>query len=468
MFSLTTSDIEQIDQTSLNILFEIGVRIDDESLYKRVLAAGGKAGWKSGYVSLSPEMVRDHIKMAPATAKFSDCTGKITDLKAGGKASFWTGAAMNYIKGKTSKAITANDLGEFARIADSLSTIYAVVGTSFEDVAPNARDFVGFRILAQNTRKHLRPLLFTPAGVKPILEMAQIIANNKPLSECPLVSFGYSCLSPLHWSHIPTSMWQLSSGHKIPVMVNGEPISGATSPVTLAGSIALSNAEILAGIVLIQILERGRPAIYNLGFAHTTDMRSGTCLSGTAECALMAHVGGRLAAYYKLPSASWMCTDSFLDDQQASLEKMLTGYAHLTGGINVIWGMGQLQSQKALSPVQLVIDNEVASLLHRYERGFEINDETLAMNVIKDVVCNSQDFISHEHTMKHFRNELSESKLLARTTRERWESAGARSLEDSAAEYVQNLLKNKDHRCLTEQQEKDILNVEKAALKSLA
>jgi len=462
---LTQQHIEQISSSSFRILEQIGVCIDNDVLRQKALKAGAKPGKRSNSVCFPEKMIGEYLSLAPSAARFADCKGNITLMQPGTEPKFWTGAALNYISGSQSHAITSGDLAQFTRIADSLPTVYATVGTSIDDIVPTARDFVGFRIMAQNTHKHIRPLLFTPKGVKPILEMAQVIAGGKPLAQCPLVSFGYSCLSPLHWSNIPVEMWIQSSGHKIPVMVNGEPISGSTSPVTLAGSIALSNAEILAGVIFLQLLEPGRPAIYNLGFAHTTDMRSGTCLSGSAECALMAYTGGRLAAYYNLPSASWMCTDSFMDDQQAAIEKVLTGMAHTLGGINVIWGMGQLQSQKALSASQLVMDNEVALALLRYNRGFEINEETLAYRVINDVVEKGGDFLSSDHTMDHFRNELSESPLLARTNRDKWESQGAQSLCDKADAYVKELLSNPAEPCLTDSQLSEIMKIEKTALK---
>jgi trimethylamine--corrinoid protein Co-methyltransferase len=463
----TDKHIEQVSSASFKILEQIGICVEHEVVYQKALKAGAKPGKRSGSLCFPAKMVREYLSLVPKAAKISDCKGNITDAYPGSMPLFWTGAALNYINGKESRAILSSDLAEFARIADSLPSVYAVVGTSLEDVLPTARDFVGFRIMAQNTQKHLRPLLFTPNGVKPILEMAQVITNGKPLEECPLVSFGYSCLSPLHWSNIPIEMWIQSSGHKIPVMVNGEPISGSTSPVTLAGSIALSNAEILAGVMLIQLLEPGRPAIYNLGFAHTTEMRSGTCMSGTAECALMAYAGGRLAAHYNLPSASWMCTDSFMDDQQAAIEKVLTGFAHTIGGINVIWGMGQLQSQKALSPVQLVMDNEVALAMQRWHRGFEVNEETLAYNVINDVVENKGDFLCSDHTMAHFRNEISESPLLARTNRDKWEAQGTKSLSDKAESYVKEYLKSPAKQYLNDNQLADIMKIEKAAMKTI-
>jgi len=464
MFDLRTDDIERLDHESLRILDAIGVRVDDERLRRDALAAGAKPGRGSDWIRLPPEMVREYVAMAPPAARFADCMGQVTSLGPGRMPTFWTGAALEYVRGKKSHPIGTSELAEFARIADSLDTVFAVTGTSLVDIPPTARDFVGFRILAENTRKHLRPLLFTPNGVPPILEMAEVIADGRSLEQCPLVSFGYSCLSPLHWSQIAVDLWRTSSGRKLPVMVNGEPIAGATAPVTLAGSIALGNAEILAGVVLLQILEPGRPIVHNLGFAHSMDMRTAACLAGSAECALMAYAGAKLAAYYGLPCASWMGSDSFLDDQQAAMEKMLTGFAHVLAGVNIIWGMGQLQSQKALSPVQLVMDDEVARALLRCRRGFDVSDETVAHEVIREVLEQDHEFLAHEHTLSHHRAELSESPLLARTQRELWEAQGATSLAERAAAHVEEILAEPAPCHLSDLQRRDLLAIERRAM----
>jgi len=467
MFQLSAADLDRIDQASLHILSDLGVRVDDEALRTLALKAGAKPGRAADVIRLPKKMVREYVAQAPATARFADVSGEVTEVGPGTRPTFWTGAALNYTVGQSTHPIRAADLGQFARVADALPMVFAVVGTSLAEVPPPARDFVGFRILAENTGKHLRPLLFTAAGVKPILDMAQVLAGGASLRQRPLVSFGYSCLGPLHWTQITADLWRNSAGHGLPVMLNGEPIAGSTSPVTLAGSVALANAEILSGVVLVQLLDPGRPVIHNLGFAHVTDMRTAACLAGSAECGLMAFAGARLAARYRLPSASWMCTDAFIDDQQASMEKMLTGFAHVLGGVNVVWGMGQLQSEKALSPVQLVMDQEVASALDRWWRGFQVTDESLALDVIRDVVEGGQEFLAHDHTMRHFRTELLESRLLARTRWELWEADGAKTLAERAADKMQSILAAPPAERLTADQRREIMDIERRALAAI-
>ncbi|MCX7591941.1 MAG: trimethylamine methyltransferase family protein [Kiritimatiellae bacterium] len=467
MFRLTAAQIDEIHSTSLRILEHIGVRLDDVAVRELTIRQGALPGHTNDVIRLPNRMVREFVSMAPRFVRLSDCQGRTVEIGPNGDSTFWTGAALNYKTRNECRPITREDLTQFARVADRLDTVFAVTGTSIAEVPPICRDIVGLRIIAENSRKHLRPLLFDPRNVKPMIEMAQIIGGGSTLREHPLISFGYSCLSPLHWSKTATDLWRESSGHGIPVMINGEPVAGATSPVTLAGSLALSNAEILAGVVLIQLLEPGRPVIHNLGFAHVTDMRTGGCLSGAAECALMAAAGAQMAAFYGLPSASWMGTDSLTDDPQASLEKALTGYAHLNAGVNIIWGMGQLESQKTLSPVQLLIDHEITRWLLRMKRGFSVDQTSLAYEVIREVIEQHGEFLSHDHTVVNFRTELSESALLVRTNRGRWEVEGRRGIVEKAEGLMLDLLKKPHIPALNDTQLEEIQGIEKKALRRL-
>jgi trimethylamine--corrinoid protein Co-methyltransferase len=320
-------------------------------------------------------------------------------------------------------------------------------------------DYAGFRIMAAHTRKHLRPLMFTSRGAEPLMEMAQVLAAGRSLAEYPVFSLGYSIVSPFHWVEIPLSTWYLTRGHKIPVMINGEPIAGATSPMTLAGSIAQSNAEILSGIIINQLLEPGRPCVYNLGFAHVLDMRTTLGLSGSPECALMAAAGGKMAAYYNLPSASWMSTDSCLENSQASAEKMMTGLVHAQHGINLIWGVGQLESQKSISLAQCVIDNEIAGYVKHFIRGFGLDAESLALEEI--LAQNFQgNYLESEHTLRHFRDVLHFPEVFRRDRRGGLEKLAELDADRRAEQKVRDILSAPTAPILTPEQDKELEKIE--------
>lgn len=118
--------------------------------------------------------------------------------------------------------------------------------------------------------------------------------------------------------------------------------------MSIAGSVAVGNAEILAGIIVNQALEPGRPVIYNLGLAHVFDTQHATAVTGGPENALFARASAELGRFYHLPSSSWVSTESVYDEQ-AALEKMFGFSSHLRHGVSLIWGMGQLESELTMS-----------------------------------------------------------------------------------------------------------------------
>jgi len=193
-------------------------------------------------------------------------------------------------------------------------------------------------------------------------------------------------------------------------------MAGASAPATLAGAAAVGNAEILAGLVVNQLLEPGRPCICNLGLAHIFDMRAAVAVTGGPENALLAQISTRMGRRYDLPSASWVSTESLSPDGQAALEKMFGFQSHMESGVNCIWGLGQLESELAISPEQAVIDNEMIGFALRYRRGFTTGSDELAVEVTRSVGI-AGSFLDQEHTAAHCRSEFFMPELLFRGRR---------------------------------------------------
>lgn len=458
--TLSKKDCGKIHSAGLDILHNVGVMVDNNIVYKLLCDAGAQAlDEKNRVVRITEKMVEEGLARTPKKIALCGRGGGHKNVSAGSEGLFWAGNAMFLATGKERKLINSEEFVQLTRVMDSLENVHATVGTSINDYPSNTRDFVGFRLMAENTNKHLRPVIFTPTGVKVIIEMADVLLDGKPLADNPIFSLGYSIVSPLHWSETSLEMFINSAGHKIPIMINGEPLVGGTAPVTLAGSIALSNAEILSGIVIHQLIEPGRPCVYNLGFAHVFDMASCISLSASPECSLMAGACAGMAGYYGLPSASWMCTESMTTDEQSAYEKTMNGMTHLLSGINLIWGVGQLESQLTMSLEQAVIDDEIIGQLRRLQKGFKVNDETIAMDIIKDVGLKG-DFLSHEHTLQNFKKEITYPKLLFRNKRDFWENSGKKNIQERAEEKVKEILFAKKQEYLTDSQKEKLKSIE--------
>jgi len=297
-----------------------------------------------------------------------------------------------------------------------------------EDVPPHRRDVAGLRIIAENSRKHIRVLCVTPRGMEALVRM-------KPVFPGAWFSVGFTAHGPLRWTNLALNIFAASAGHGIPATVNGEPMAGVTGPVSLAGTIALGNAVILSGSVINQMLEPGRPVIYNLGLAHTFDMKHATAVTGGPENGLFAKASACLGRFYRLPSSSWVSTESVFEDEQAGMEKMFGFLTHMSAGVNVIWGIGQLESEKTISLAQMVIDDEMVSFCRRYLAGFPADKEHLCADLIREVGI-AGSFLDTDHTLAEWRNHLYLPSLLNRRVRQNCPSA----LPEVARQKAEELL----------------------------
>lgn len=455
---LRAEDCARIHEASLGVLETVGVRVDDAQALALLERNGAMVATDPGTVRLPRALVRDCLSSCPPTARVTDRRGRLRALGPGGPAVFWTGNALYVARGPKRDELRTGDLAELTRIAEACPEIDGMVGTSVADFPPPARDVVGFREMARNTAKHLRPCIFTPQGASAIVEMAQVLAGGAPLREQPVVSFGYSIVSPLHWTSTGVGVMRNTAGHGLPLMLNSEPMGGGTAPVTLAGCLVLANADTLSGIVLAQLLERGRPLIYNVGFAHVLDMATGVALTGAPENALLQSAGADLARFHNMPSASWMSTESMIPDAQAAAETMMTGLAHAAWGVNVVWGAGNLESTLCMSAEKLVIDDELIGAIRRFVRGIPVNDETLALDVITELGHRAE-FLSHEHTLAHFQEAIRHSPLMVRSKRDAWARNGSLDMNGRAAERVREILSGAHEPQVSPEQERELTRI---------
>jgi trimethylamine--corrinoid protein Co-methyltransferase len=436
---------ERIHEASLALLSDPGVRVEQETVRGALLRAGGKPGAGAADVRLPREMVHDYLLLAPRAVTLTDRRGQESVLTATSEPLFWSCPGLYMWQGGRRRPFTSSDMAAMTRLLDRLENVHAVFGFSLDDVAPARRDVVGLNIMARNTAKHVRVLCFTPAGADTLVEVRPVVGDH------PWFSIGFTAHGPLRWTALALEIFRRTAGHGIPVSVNGEPMAGVSGPVTLAGAAAVGNAEILSGIVINQVLEPGRPCLYNLGLAHVMDMRSAIAVTGGPENHLLADVSAAMGRFYSLPSCSWVSTEAMCPDGQAALEKMFGWHAQMSSGVSLIWGLGQLESEMTISPAQAVIDNEMISYVRRYLRGVPVDEETLALDVLREVGIGGS-FLEHEHTLRHFRSELYMPSLLLRDRWAKWQSAGGKTLAERAEEVALGLMAGPADSGLTEEQ----------------
>lgn len=459
MSVLNAEQIQQVNENSLRLLENIGLRLENEAVQVRLLAAGAQPGAKAGMLRIPRQMVQEALAAAPRTVKLCSLDGTEVVLTPQGPSVFWTVNAIYAAEGNTVSPIDEAYFVKMCRVAQACDHVHATVAPAIADYPAHTRDYVGLRLLAEHTTKHLRPCIYTPDGTVAMREMGEVLAGGATLQERPVYSLGFTSVSPLTWSPFGLEVFVKSSGHGVPIMINAEPIAGATGPVTLAGALSLANAEALGGLVTLQLLEPGRPCVFNLGFGHVLDMKTAVTRTGCPECALLQAAGAEIARSHGLPSASWASTESMVPDAQAASEKTTMLQMHALSGVNIIWGLGQLESQRTISLPQMVIDDEIAGVALRLQRGLEVTEETLAYDVVAEL-GNKADYLGHDHTLRHYRAEIHYGRLTWTNRREPWEDAGSQDLLARAEARVAEILAAPEEPSLPEDVQDELRSIE--------
>jgi len=215
-------------------------------------------------------------------------------------------------------------------------------------------------------------------------------------------------------------------------------LSGATAPVTLAGCLALANAESLTGLVMAQLKREGAPFIYGGGVL-PMDMRTSIVAYGAPELQLAGAALADMAHFYTLPRFSGAgASDSKILDQQAMIEGTLSTLMQALCGANLVHDVGYLESGLTSSYEMVAAIDEVISMVKYIMSGVEINEETLALDVI-DRVGPGGNFIDDKHTLRHFRGGWF-PRLLDRKNYAAWASDGKQTMGDRLNKRVKEIL----------------------------
>jgi trimethylamine--corrinoid protein Co-methyltransferase len=250
-------------------------------------------------------------------------------------------------------------------------------------------------------------------------------------------------ISPLRFPETGLEILVACARYGLPLLFGPMVQAGATGPTTLAGTLALENAEILAGIAITQTLSPGTPVCHG-GIPHIMDMRHSQLSFGAPEQGLMAVAMVQVAQYYGLPSyINVGLSDSKCVDVQSGLERGMTLLMGALAGADTFGHMGILGTDQAGSLQQLIVDDRMAAYVKHVLNGFAVNEETMALDVIKEVGIGGN-FLGEEHTHQHFREELWFPLAFDRRRWDEWWEDGALTMADWALNRKGQILA--DHR----------------------
>ena len=447
---LTESQTHQVNEAVMDVLENLGLSQAIPSCIELVTKAGGQYT-SEGRLTFPRSLVEDTI--ADACRNYVLCgRDPKHDLElSGSKVHFGTaGAAVHVVDLKTRdyRESTLADLYDAARIVDQMDHIHffqrPLVCRDLE--VPLEMDLNTCYASISGTSKHVGTSWVLPDHFDKTMEMLHIVAGGEDQWRArPFVSCS-SCfvVPPLRFAEDACEVLEQTVRAGMPILLLAAGQAGATSPASLAGSVVQEVAETLAGLVYVNLIEKGHPAILGI-WPFVSDLRTGAMSGGSGEQAVLMAACGQMGRYYDLPTgiAAGMA-DSKLPDAQSGYEKGYTTSLAGHSGANMVYESAGMQaSLLGLSLEGFVIDNDMLGAVNRSIRGIEINDESMSIEVMRDVcVHGPKHYLGHDQTMTLMQKDYVYPTVGDRTSPKEWAELGSTDVIERSKQVVDNILSN--------------------------
>jgi len=446
---LSPEGIQTIHDASLTILEKTGMTYESglDETADMLANAGACIDRETKRIRFSRELILQHIAKAPSQVILYARDGKNDLDLTKHKVHLGTGgAAVKILDLDTgaSRASTLKDLYDLGRLVDRLENIHFFLRPCIPtDILEADYDVNMFYACLKATGKHVMSGVNDEAGLQRIIDMAAMLAGGQEqLRAKPFISIITSfAISPLKLCTQSTRIMQACNRQGIPVALSAAPMSGSTSPMTMAGTLAQLHAEQMAGITICQLTRPGAPLLYG-GIPGMANMATMGYSGGGVECGMMNAAIHQLAAHIRVPNYnSAGLTDAKLPDAQAGWEKAMTILLGAMGGSNYMHhSAGMLESMLTVAPEQFVIDDEIIGMACKVLKGIEVDADHLALEVI-DTVGPAGNFMMSPHTMKYMRSEYFQGNgITDRKSRHQWEQGGSTDTLERAKAIARKIL----------------------------
>jgi trimethylamine--corrinoid protein Co-methyltransferase len=451
---LTLDEVEAIHQSTLRVLGEIGIVLGHQEAQSVLLDAGARKN--GGRIRLPAALVEETVSQCPAQVTIRGRSGRSVTLGDGRLHWHNLGGAANVYeprKGQRRPAVV-QDVRDSTRLLDALENVDSI--TPFftpQDVPGPIMSLAMYRHALPHTTKPLQgPGVQTAGEVRHVLEMAAVVGTP----EESLV-LGISPISPLTFPDDVAGAIVEVARLGVPLDPLPCPTAGATAPMSLAGALTQQNAEVLATIVLAQLVRPGLPIIY-CGRLAMMEPRTGVSVWGGVELGLASAATVQIAHRYGLPvNVYGLSTNAHTLEIQNGYERALNAAIPGLAGADELSGVGEMEAGVTGSYAQMVCDNEIVGSIHRLRRGFAVNDDTLALEAMAAAMDGARNFLELRHTVRHLRaGEVRYTHLGERRPWEIWDQTGREGMAERAESESERILTTHQVPPLAEEQEREL------------
>ena len=425
---LNDGDVLRIHTAALDALETIGLADAPTSGINYLTSVGAILG-DDGRIRFPRGLVEDTIAKANRSITLH-ARNPSQDLDlSGSKVHYGTaGAAVHLVEanGREYRESGVQDLHDAARICDVLDNLHFVQRPMVcRDIMDNCEmDYNSIYACVSGTTKHVGTSFSEPHHVAPAMEMLHLIAGSEDKwRERPFVS-NSNCfvVPPMKFATESCLVMEECIKHGMPVLLLSAGMAGATAPSTIAGAIVQAVAECLAGLIYVNAVKFGAPAICGT-WPFGLDLRTGAMTGGSGEQALLTSGCAQMHRFYDLPGgAAAGIADSKLPDMQAGWEQMCSNVMAGLAGLNMVYeAAGMHASLLGFCHESLIIGDDIIGQALRCVRGIEVNEETLALDQIADVTMNGPGhYLGTEQTLSRMQTDCVYPKMGDRTSPKEW------------------------------------------------
>ena len=406
---LTNEQEDHVHQTSIRILNEVGIKVTSKSVLALLKEHGATVDEKSELAKIPESLVDEALSKAPKEFLMCGRDPK-HDLRLpashpqavndGQPTDVWD------IDSQSKRKSTIRDLMDLTIVCDAMPEVELywpeVVATDLPPEVSNCHEYVASLFF---TGKHVQHGSGTAEDTNLLIDVAAaIVGSRKDLARRPIVSITHTPLTPLRYEAGDIDAVVEFAKVGLPVIHLSMAISGSVSPVSLAGTVTLVNAENLAGIVISELAAPGAPVLYS-SESGPMDMRTGVFLSGSTEGSLINAAGCQMARRYDLPSqVGGIAASGCMPGFEIGYQKAISGLLPAMAGADQVVGVGGVERSGCESVEQVVMACEMWRNVLRAWRGVDVNEATMAFDAIARVGPGGY-FMKDPHTLKHFRTE---------------------------------------------------------------
>jgi trimethylamine---corrinoid protein Co-methyltransferase len=441
---LPTEAIEAINKNSLKVLAEVGVEFQCEEALNCFRKAGQRV--EKDRVYLQEAFVRSEVSKAPESFMLYGRDQSFNVQIGNGKPVFIPGYGASIVmQGEKRRPAKRMDFVNFSKLSGA-SQNQQVTGGMLVDPAEGSEDTKYLWMVYDLIKNSGKPYISIPYGkeiAKGCLDIASMVFGGMDAIRArPVTMALVNSLTPLAYDDRMTGALIEYAGAGQPLILSAAAMAGASSPCTLAGTLVVQTAELLAGVVLAQLVREGTPVLYGTA-SSIIDMRYGTIAMGSPESALLQGASVQIARSWGLPCrGSGFMTDSKNSDAQAGYESTINMAANYFSGADIIvHSAGIIESTMVMSYRKFMLDDEACGVFRRLSDGIAWDAEHLAYELILEN-ANHGAYLTSDHTFRHFKNEFYEPSIFNKQSYETWSSQGAKDIGQFIDEKIEIILQS--------------------------